>query len=331
MEEEKTRETILCVRIGGLGDLLAALPSIRLLRSARPNARLVLLGRPDYGGLLLRAGIVDEVVDAGGSEFAPLFGGGPAGTEAGRPLLARYAFVAGWLNSPERALDLDGALAASGKARLIVGLEAIREGGEAPGESAARFFFDRTKRGLGRSPTAGGPGSAPCSFEDCARLDGPAAGPETRERFAIIHPGSGSVEKCWPLERFLEIARRLSARGIPGGIVLGEAEERLKDGLAREAGGGKGAPRDWTVLERPPLAALSYLLGRASFYLGNDSGVTHLAAARGAPVLALFLDRNLPVWAPYGRSRTISAPDIASIPVKRVWTETAAILGLERL
>ncbi|MCJ7589519.1 MAG: glycosyltransferase family 9 protein [Candidatus Aminicenantes bacterium] len=309
-------EQILCIRIGGLGDLLAALPSLRLIRLARPGARLVLLGRRDYGGLLLRAKVVDEVADAGGAEFAGLLAGSGRGVVSRGSLLDRFSLVVGWMNSQERGREIEAALKAAGKECAIIGLSA------AGGQAISRFFFARTAAALAPSPvlsTVDGAGT----FEDCARLWVPAAGPESRERFVIIHPGSGAAEKCWPLDRFLELARRLGGRGFAGGIVLGEAEGRLAGEL-----GLRGLPPDWRGVDRPPLSVLSYLLGRTCLYIGNDSGVTHLAAACGAPVLALFLEKNLPAWAPFGRSRTIAAPEMAAIGVLRVWEEAATILGL---
>jgi len=304
-------EQILCIRIGGLGDLLAVLPSLRLIRLARPGARLVLLGRRDYGGLLLRAKVVDEVADAGGAEFAGLLAGSGRGVVSMGSLLDRFSLVVGWMNSPERGREIEAALKAAGKECAIIGLSA---GG---GQAVSRFFFARTAAALALSK------DGTESFEDCARLWVPAVGPESRERFVIIHPGSGAAEKCWPLDRFLELARRLGGRGFAGGIVLGEAEGRLASELGRG-----GLPPDWQGVDRPPLSVLSYLLGRTCLYIGNDSGVTHLAAACGAPVLALFLEKNLPAWAPIGRSRTIAAPEMAAIGVDRVWEEAAAILGL---
>jgi len=304
-------EQILCIRIGGLGDLLAALPSLRLIRLARPGARLVLLGRRDYGGLLLRAKVVDEIADAGGAEFAGLLAGSGRGIVSMGSLLDRFSLVVGWMNNPERGREIEAALKAAGKECSIIGLSATG------GKAVSRFFFARTAAALALSKDGAG------TFEDCARLSVPAAGPESRERFVIIHPGSGAAEKCWPLDRFLEVARRLSGRGFAGGIVLGEAEGRLAGELGR-----RGLPPDWQGVDRPPLSVLSYLLGRTCLYIGNDSGVTHLAAACGAPVLALFLEKNLPAWAPFGRSRTIAAPEMAAIGVLRVWEESAAILGL---
>lgn len=231
-------------------------------------------------------------------------------------LLDRFSLVVGWMNNPERGREVEAALKAAGKECAIIGLSA------AGGETVSRFFFARTAAALAPSTILGTVEGMEL-FEDCARLWVPAAGPESRESFVIIHPGSGAAEKCWPLDRFLEVARRLSGRGFAGGVVLGEAEERLAGELGR-----RGLPPEWRGVDRPPLSVLSYLLGRTCLYIGNDSGVTHLAAACGTPVLALFLEKNLPAWTPFGRSRTIAAPEIAAIGVDRVWREAAAILGL---
>jgi heptosyltransferase-3 len=100
--------------------------------------------------------------------------------------------------------------------------------------------------------------------------------------FAVIHPFSGSARKNWPLEKFQLVARNL---------------ERLM-------------PVHWcTGLEDPPLEEAVHIadlyelacwLSRARLYIGNDSGITHLAAAVGTPVLALFGPTNPEVWAPRG-------------------------------
>lgn len=105
---------------------------------------------------------------------------------------------------------------------------------------------------------------------DCARTDG---------GFAVIHPFSGSPKKCWPLDRYRELARRLA---MPVRWCAGP-EDQLP-----------GAVRIDDLYE------LACWLATARLYIGNDSGVTHLAAAVGTPVLALFGPSDPRVWAPRG-------------------------------
>jgi len=106
-------------------------------------------------------------------------------------------------------------------------------------------------------------------------------------RFVAVHPGSGSPAKNWPADRFATVARRLAA-GHPWLLVLGPAEA---DAPTFE---GALLARDW------PVRTLGAALSRAGLYLGNDSGVSHLAAASGAPTLALFGPTHPALWSPVG-------------------------------
>lgn len=108
--------------------------------------------------------------------------------------------------------------------------------------------------------------------------------------FLAIHPGSGSPAKNWPAARFAELVRsRGAARWL---LVRGPAD----DGVAAllETVPGARVARDL------PLRVLAALLARAGAYVGNDSGVTHLAAASGAPTIALFGATDPRLWAPVG-------------------------------
>ncbi len=116
----------------------------------------------------------------------------------------------------------------------------------------------------------------------------------------VIHPGSGGDAKCWPRDRFLSLGRNLKRLGIVPTFILGEAEqerwgrsliETLKDEFP------------WYL--HMGLYELAEKMGRARLYLGNDSGVTHLAAAMGVPVIALFGPSNDQQWRPVGPSAQV--------------------------
>jgi heptosyltransferase III len=100
------------------------------------------------------------------------------------------------------------------------------------------------------------------------------------EAFAVIHPFSGSPRKNWPLEKFRALARALE-RTMPVRWCVGREDPHI-DGAVR--------------IE--DLYELACWLARASLYIGNDSGITHLAAAVGTPVLALFGPTDPAVWGP---------------------------------
>lgn len=125
----------------------------------------------------------------------------------------------------------------------------------------------------------------------------------------LIHPGSGSPEKNWPIERFLELGRVLGALGHRVAWIRGPAE----------AGLGESPPGQ--TIDHPSLRALAATLGQARLYVGNDSGGSHLAAAVGAPTIALFGPTRASVWRPDGlRVRAVPSASgaMTGIPVDEV-------------
>jgi lipopolysaccharide export system permease protein len=115
-----------------------------------------------------------------------------------------------------------------------------------------------------------------------------AAAPPGRPMQALA-PGANAVGKRWPAERYAELAIRMLGPGgaMAGGlaVVLGAEGEEAQARPILDA-----LPPDRAidlVGRTDPLAAGAWL-ARADLYIGNDSGLTHLAAAAGAPTLALF-------------------------------------------
>jgi ADP-heptose:LPS heptosyltransferase len=114
----------------------------------------------------------------------------------------------------------------------------------------------------------------------------------------IIHPFSGGAAKNWPLEYFQELAKQLP---VPVEWIAGPEED-----LA-------GARRFDNLLD------LAKYISASAAYLGNDSGITHLAAATDAPTVALFGDSDARVWSPRGRRvRVIEQSNMREIPVSAV-------------
>jgi hypothetical protein len=104
----------------------------------------------------------------------------------------------------------------------------------------------------------------------------------------VIHPGSGAKRKNWPADSFVELTRRLMHGRRAVEWILGPAEEEI----TRPA----GVP----LLNEPSLVVLAGALAASRLYIGNDSGITHLAAAVGCPTVAVFGPTNPATWAPPG-------------------------------
>lgn len=129
----------------------------------------------------------------------------------------------------------------------------------------------------------------------------------------VIHPGSGSHRKNWPVDRFVDLAVVLQAAGRPVRFVLGEAERDRFD--TREL----GQLRSCADCEEPStLTALLDTLLNASAYVGNDSGPSHLAGIVGVPSVVLF-GRDPTAWRPLGpRVQVIRGEPISTIGVPDV-------------
>jgi ADP-heptose:LPS heptosyltransferase len=138
------------------------------------------------------------------------------------------------------------------------------------GSHAADFYLEQTRS------------MAPCSSDGIPRI----ACEPVRGDFAVIHPFAGSPRKRWPLARFEELARRLP---LPVEWCAGPEDDL------------PGARRFDDLYE------LACWLSSARIYIGNDSGPTHLAAAVGTPVVALFGPTDPAVWAPRGSRVAIAA------------------------
>jgi heptosyltransferase-2 len=96
-------------------------------------------------------------------------------------------------------------------------------------------------------------------------------------------PGAAWANKRWPIERFVEAARRVVADGYGAVFVFGPGENRLRDHVRHGLGEG---PK--VVLVEPPLALLPALAERTQVVVTGDSAPVHIAEAVGTPVVALF-------------------------------------------
>lgn len=143
-------------------------------------------------------------------------------------------------------------------------------------------------------------------LDTAARADAARLAPD--RPFLALGAGANFIGKRWPPERFAELARRLTSSGPLAGapiVLLGgpgdaRAHEEVKSALA--------APVH-DLAGQLDLLACGALLERAGVFIGNDSGLMHIAAAVGAPTLGLFGPSDERVYGPVGaRARAIRSP-----------------------
>jgi ADP-heptose:LPS heptosyltransferase len=173
-------------------------------------------------------------------------------------------------------------------------------------------------------------------------------GPAPSRDYVVLHPGAGGKRKRWPAEGFAEIARRCRQLGYDVLVTSGPADDEAVEAVvaACQKGPDGLAPRVLAGLGLPELACI---LAGASAFVGNDSGITHLAGLVGAPTVAIFGPFDPAYWAPLGRRVTVVDAGVActhrqdprdgchlcnllaSLPVNSVWNAGLAALEASRV
>lgn len=140
-------------------------------------------------------------------------------------------------------------------------------------------------------------------LEEAQKLMGDLSSP------VFIHPGSGGIRKIWPLSRWMSLVKwiRSALPDVSVAIITGPADEVVEPFVQR-ALRYHGIKRFHNV----SLPVLATMLSLGRLYIGNDSGISHLAAASGIPVIVIFGPTDPAVWAPWNDRVTI---------FRRVWKE----------
>ena len=272
--------SFLIIHPGALGDVLQAVPALRGLRAAAPAARLVFAGQPRLGRLLVALGAIDDARGFDGLGLEALFTDAPI-PPALAGFLADFARVVSWFGAREP--DYRARLGAL--ARDLVIARPVPDDDTPVWRHLVATLADAGRVG----PDAIAP----------LRIEGPAGA----RRGLIVHAGSGGAGKRWPPERFAEVIEATArSTGVPVLLHQGPADREAVEALAARL----TAPVE--LLVEPELPALAAALASARAYLGGDSGVSHLAAAVGAPSVILFPPAHLPRWTPWSpTARPIAA------------------------
>ncbi len=276
---------------GALGDLLLAGPALQAVRRRYPRARLTGLGQPQPWGLLSHTLSLEAVWDSSESGWRPLFADVPLPPEL-RARLAGFQLALVFTPGPNPPV----------LARLQqAGIPAVAWVPSFPeaGSEAVAVHQARHLAGLGLSGAGSFRLVLPPEWESEAVL------PEEAGWLAVA-PGSGDAKKNWPLGHYYEVSRALAWQYRLRVVWLaGPAEAALIAYLKPLA-----AAQGQVLLADASLARVAAALRRCRLFLGNDSGLSHLAAALDGPrVLALFGPTDPAIWAPAGaRVRVLSGP-----------------------
>lgn len=254
--------TVVC-HFGGIGDFLLCCPSIAALAK---GTAVELVGNPQRLELARLAKIAQAVHDENNVEFHTLFGEPSMGL---REFLESIDQAVIWL------ADDDGKLEST---LGSLGIEHVHVHPGLPPDTWARHASEY--------------------YLDCLNLENDMPFrlglSRSSSRQVILHPGSGGKTKNWSLGSFIECAEQIGKSGFDVVWCVGPAE-REDDALMVELG-----RSGFDLLETTSLVELAGELAGCALYVGNDSGITHLAAASGCPTVAIFGPTESARWAPRG-------------------------------
>lgn len=142
-----------------------------------------------------------------------------------------------------------------------------------------------------------------------------------------LFPGAGHPSRRWPLEHFIELARRLDSNdGVRLVLFAGPEERRLVRERRAEF------PRSTILFDRLTVPQLASALARLALFVSNDTGPMHVAAAVGTPVVILMQHHPMfGCYVPRGdRHRVVHAPFIEQITPEEVYAVARSVFTAER-
>lgn len=112
-------------------------------------------------------------------------------------------------------------------------------------------------------------------------------------QLAVIHPAAAFATKQWATDKFARVAEQLAAQGLGVVVITAANEAHLVAELERNTAAPLAAFTDLTLPE------ITALLARARLFVGNDSGIAHMAAAVQTPSVVIFGSSNTAHWQPW--------------------------------
>lgn len=317
--------SILAIRLSSFGDVLMTIPAVKALREKYPHARLTWLVEGSVGELLRHQGFIDEVIHFPRGSIQGSIKQGNL-TRATKEMGSFLKKLRG--GEYDLIIDFHGIIKSALFSKLVKGKRIIGFGKTVAKEKSHLFYDEiienenkrlhKVERNMLIPRHLGVENAIPK-----VRLDvSPEAALYVDQFFAregIDHPvfainpfsSKGSVYKRWGMDRYGELIRRIVGSKMGKAIILWGPGEKGEAKRLREIAGKVAYLACPTTV--PQLLAL---LNRVDMYIGGDTGMMHLAALAGTPVLAIFGPTDHKINGPYGQNHRILRKDLPCSPCK---------------
>ena len=285
---------VLVVHPGSLGDTILALPVLAALKERHRPASLHLIGHPSLVEVLPGRSVIDAMHSIEGSEYRELLWDSECMRPAIVEFFRQFGLIVVW--AVDQKDSVRATLESLGIPRIVVRSPGLRED---TNQHATERFRD-TVKGLLSTEELPESGLTPTEHDrrsGAQWLRANGIDPE-REHIIAVHPGSGSVSKCWPADRFAAVIRALMRHCVRVVLIQGPADDEVTQDVARQV------PVPLPRLRDASLARVVGILSRCDEFVGNDSGMTQLATALGLPTVAVFGPTDPRIWG-YRRKRLI--------------------------
>jgi heptosyltransferase I len=302
---------VLFIKTSSLGDVIHHMPAVTELRRNRPDTRISWVVEEAFAPLVRLHPAVDAVI--------------PVNSRAWRRRLHRLATwselrdfaVALRAHSYDEIVDSQGLVRTALMARLARGRRHGYDAQSVREPPASRFYdvrhrVDHRLHAIARNRllTALALGHTSDEILDFGLERAALAGPG-RSPYGILLHATARPGKEWPEPNWIEAGRMLSGRGVELLLPWGTSAERERS--ARIA----AALSHARVADRGPLDALARLIAGASFVIGVDTGLLHLAAALGVPLVGVFVGSEPGLTGPQGRGQLAVVGGKAEMPSAR--------------
>jgi heptosyltransferase III len=274
---------------GALGDLLLSLPAISLLREKTGFVHLAC--GSDAVELLFEAGMIDEGSSVGSARYVSLYGD--------EVLPGLRDFLSGFDCAVLFTTRMDSAVVRNITSIIADTRAVLTIPPQGTLQHVAEFRLRQVQDNAELPVPAGL--NLPSGRLEQARKYLCSAGHDFSRPLITVHPGSGGARKCWPMGSYLALLEILRQWRNPFILLFsGPAEEESIAAILQAYAGNH--PGRTAHLRNAGLAVVSALLSMSDLYIGNDSGVSHLAASSGARTLAFFGPTDPVLWKPLGEN-----------------------------